>query len=45
MNELDRLLLKEELDSSDIAKIKELIRAQIVKLFYVLYVKKSIWQT
>ncbi len=36
-------LLKEELSKADVEEIKALIRVQLVKLFYTLYVKKNTW--
>ena len=36
-------ILKEELSKEDVQEIKALIRVQLVKLFYTLYVKKNIW--
>jgi len=38
-----RVLVQEELDRKTKAEIKDIIRAQLLKLFYTLYVKKSFW--
>ena len=43
MSNVSRLLIKEELSTSDITEIKKLIEKQLVKLFYQLYVKKTFW--
>ena len=37
----ERKILKEELSKDDIDEVKALIRVQLVKLFYTLYVKKN----
>lgn len=39
----ERLLIKEELTTSDVQQIKKMIERQLVKLFYQLYVKKTFW--
>jgi len=42
MSENKKLLL-EELSKDDVTEIKALIRIQLTKLFYTLYVKKNMW--
>lgn len=36
-------LISEELDKDDERKIKDMIRSQLLSLFYKLYIKKSFW--
>ena len=40
---MNKLILNEELDSKDIKEIKEMIKSQLIKLFYTLYVKKNFY--
>lgn len=39
----DVKVLNEDLSKEDVTEIKALIRIQLVKLFYTLYVKRTIW--
>lgn len=40
---MNQYLLREELTREDEKKIKQMIKAQLLSLFYTLYVKKSFW--
>ena len=42
---MKKKLVTEELDAKDIKTIKDIIAVQLTKLFYTLYVKKSIWSS
>lgn len=44
-DDVERVLLKEELTSKDLAVIKDMIQKQLIRLFYQLYVKKTFWST
>jgi hypothetical protein len=37
-------LITEELSRDEIQEVKDLIRVQMTKLFYTLYVKKTFWK-
>lgn len=38
-----RVIVTEELSREDKAKIKDMIRASLLQLFYTLYIKKNFW--
>lgn len=42
-NTLQPKVLQEELDDAERKEVKRIIKAQLLRLFYTLYVKKNFW--
>jgi len=38
-----KIVLKEKLESQDLAKIRKIIRSEIAELFFDLYRKRTVW--
>ena len=43
MAKKNKKIIKEELDSKDLARIRKIIRSEIAELFFDLYRKRTVW--
>ena len=43
MSKRKNKILKEKLESDDLAKIRKIIRSEIAELFFDLYRKRTVW--
>jgi hypothetical protein len=43
MSKRKKKIVKEELESKDLARIRKIIRSEIAELFFDLYRKRTVW--